>query len=360
MKKMNFYEMVMAQKMTGREILGTRGTLVLDQDTYEITEVKADKLVMTQVLPEDSEEKANAVEITAANGIAMKYQLNPNPKAKVEATFEDGTLKFGEMSVSCGTLPITGVLVTIPGYIFLKAEALEPEKIGVYVYDVQFDSFTETDMVLSEDAYAVELECGTYIVSNIVRDVTLVDAFGVPTGETTKVLEEARLILVEYKWDLSPMLVFGLNFDSPIASVRRVENDAVAVVTDQMTDENGFLVPAKKNMIRVFSATLSDKLCSFYATNADAQIYIGGKYGDVYTCVDGDDAIVIKNHRGTAVITDKEVVVALAGYTTFCSVEGTKSDKDELVTIWTYCNNDLEVKSFTQTATDRGVLFAIV
>lgn len=360
MKKMNFYEMVMAQKMTGREILGTRGTLVLDQNTYEITEVKADKLVMTQVLPEDSEEKAKVYEITAANGVVMKYQLNPNPKAKVEAAFENGTLKFGEMSVSCGTLPITGVLVTVPGYIFLKAEASEPEKIGVYAYDVQFDSFAETDMVLSKDAYAVELECGTYIVSNMVRDITLVDAFGVPTGETAKVLEEARLILIDDKWDFSTALNFELNFDSPIASVRSVGSGAVAVVTDQMTDENGFLAPAKKNMIRVFSATLCDKFGGFYATNADAQIYIGGKYGDVYTCVDGDNAIVIKNHRGTAVITDKEVVAALAGYTTFCSVENGKSDKDEPVITWTYCNDDLEVKSFTQTVTDRGVLFAIV
>lgn len=356
MKKMNFYEMVMAQKMTGREILGTRGTLVLDQDTYEITEVKADKLVMTQVLPEDSEEKANVCEITAANGIVMKYQLNPNPKAKVEATFEDGALKFGEMSVSCGTLPITGVLVTLPGYIFLKAEVSEPDKIGVYIYDIQFDSFTETDMVLSKDAYVVELECGTYVVSNVVRDITLVDAFGVPTGEIAKVLEEARLIPVDDKWDFST----ALDFNSPIASVRSVGSGAVAVVTDQMTDENGFLVPAKKNLIRVFSSTLCDKFCSFYATNADAQIYIGGKYGDVCTCVDGNDAVVIKNHRGTAVITDKEVVAALAGYTTFCSVEGTKSDKDEPITIWTYCNDDLEVKSFTQTVTDRGTLFAVV
>lgn len=356
MQKLNFYEMVIGQNAMDREVIGTRATLVTDQNTYEVTDVKAGKLIMTEVV-NDGKAEPNVVEITADNGIVMKYQYNPNPKVKVDATFEDGNLKFGNFVISCGTLPITGVLASVPGLIFLKAEVADTDKIGVYIYEPQFDRFTEVQGTLSKDAYAVELESGTYVVSNLVKEVALIDAFGVPTGETKEVLVEARLIRAT---ECGLQVYSELVFDSPIASVIDADRHNVAVITNQMTDENGFLAPAEKNLVRVYSYDLESRLCKLYTTSMDARVYFGGPCSAVITCFDGNDAIIIKHHEKVTIVTDKNVVAEMKGYVAFAAFFETKSDKDEDVAVWTYTNDKLEVKSFSVTTTDRGDFFAIV
>jgi len=355
--------MLMGQVVTGREVIGTIATLVPDNKKYAVTEVKDNAIVLTEVLPDDAAEDvvADVVEITEANAAIAHYEKNPNGRAVItDAVLSDGKLSFAKTEVSTGTLPLKKVLGAVEGFILFTAnsDVAADGQVTIYSYDIQNDEFSEVDdMIVPEDIEFKTIEgVGNFLIINDVRTVDIKNDDGDVVGQAD-VAFDCRVLTVSGGSKL--YIEKCLELDCPVDDIRKVsqgDKDFTIIVTTKKTDENGYLVPAEKAMIRIYKYDILDKIATIFVDDPAAEVVIGGAYSEVTTVFDGD-TMLIKNSRGLVVVNDKAVVTEMAGYKYFCGVTGSKSDRGENITTWTYANDKREVKSFTQAMTDRGIIF---
>lgn len=360
---MNFYTMVMGQANTGREVIGTTATVVPDNKKYAVTEVKDDAIVLTEVLPDDAAEDvvADVVEITEANAAIAHYGENPNGRAVIaDAVLSDGKLSFAKTEISTGTLPLKKILGAVEGFILFTADSdvAADGQVTLYSYDIQNDKFAEVDdMIVPEDVEFKAIEgVGNFLIINDVRTVDIKNDNGDVVGQAD-VAFNCRVLTVSGGSNL--YIEEGLELDCPTEDIRKVsqgDRDFTILVTTKKTDENGYLVPAEKAMIRIYKYGIADKIATIFVNDPAAEVVIGGANSEVTTVFDGD-TMLIKNSRGLVVVNDKAVATEMADFKYFCGVAGSKSDRGENITTWTFANDKREVKSFTQTMTDRGIIF---
>jgi len=113
---------------------------------YLITEVSGPKEAQIakaiEILPEDSEEEAEVVEITTEASIA--YLLDKQAPAVNPSgfTIKNGVLNGPDGVVQMGTMVATSILGYVPGKVVLTASsAAEVEDNIIYTYDVEKDRF---------------------------------------------------------------------------------------------------------------------------------------------------------------------------------------------------------------------------
>ena len=350
--------MVNAQAATGREIIGIEARVVVYPNAlFTITELKGDKIILTEQLPEDSEDEPKVVTVTEKNALVAKYVRNPNTKPEPDAQIVNGklTLVADGTIIDFGTLPIVDVLATAPGKIYLTADDNVADNIvTVMEYDVQSDTFTNLGIVLSDEAETVVVDDNKYVISNIIEKAKIDDGQG---GQVTvDVAKECKVVLVSENGIYDSFLVT----DSPIESVIPVSGGSIALRTDLMTGEDGYLIDAPSPMVRTFDDHGSLVARTLIKVGADPIIALGGKYDDVLTIV-GNNYVIIKTNRGYIEVTDAAVVKAMNdGYTIFANIVGSTNDKDQQVTTITYANEDCDVITFIITDSDRGQLVALV
>ena len=364
MKKLNFVEMIMAQVAAGREVVGTIAFNKVDKKNYIIDSVdtKKNAIILKEQAPIDADEDFEPAEIKvdAKNAVVLHYVNNPNPKAAIVAKVDGKNLIIGDQKISMGTLPIKEVVTTGAGKIVLAATTDNTDQVNLYIYDVQADKFDDLDIQIQADYDIVDIDDATKaIITNKLGEIELKDDNGVPTGETVKVAVDCQVIPVFVgNRDLTVATYAALTFDAPIDAIN-VYDDVVGIVSSMKTNVNGYLEAADQSMIRVFKKNLSEKLNSYLVDDPNADVTIGGQY-DAVTTVFDKKVILIRNNRGLVVVNDAAVVKKMKGFKHFIEVTGTKSDRDENVTTWTYANDDLKVQSFTQAVTDRGIIFTLV
>lgn len=364
MKKLNFVEMIMAQVAAGREVVGTIAFNKVDKKNYIIDSVDTKKkvIVLKEQAPFDAADdfEPAEIEVDNKNAVVLHYVENPNPKAAIIAKVDGKNLVIGDQKISMGTLPIKEVVLTGAGVVVLAATTDNADQVNLYVYDVQTDKFDDLDVQIQADYDVVDIDDTTKaIITNKLGEIELKDDNGVPTGETVKVAVDCQVIPV-FIGDkgLTIATYAALTFDAPIDAIN-VYDDVVGIVSSMKTNVNGYLESADQNMIRVFTKNLSEKINSYLVEDPNADITFGGQYDSVTTVFD-KNVILIRNNRGLVIVNDAAVVKKMKGFKHFVNVSGTKSDRDENVTTWTYANDDLKVQSFTQAVTDRGIIFTLV
>ena len=395
-KQVNFYQMVMGQVVTGREVVGTKCQLkTADNAEYQVTKVNVTDgyIEITEILPEDVADAAVAkvVKITEKNAIVVRYVMNPNPKPTPEAALKEENgkkyLVIGDNKVFLGKITAEKVVAGFTGEVILGVKNDKDEKfMNLLRYDVQFDKFdAETFATVSKAAEVVVIDGKTYIIDNIIEDVPQFDADGKPVldANNNQVIKRrvVDVALYEYrgKGYLRRLVTEnGCNddeydeddyydsiiFEVPIKSMRLIEQGQrkdIAIVTTDEVDSDGYLAESKQATITLLRAGDYAKVGTFYVNDPDAKIYLGGSFSKrpVVTVKDADQ-ILIRDDHGLKVVDDIAVVAAMEGYNYFCATEVKKDEDDNNVVIFTYANVAMEVKSFKMTNTDRGLLFDII
>ena len=404
MAKKNLLALIASQANTGREIKGLVCKVVPDNEKYEVIEYDAEgeRLVLQQILPEGAEEQPEQIVITKANELVAHYAYNPNerPAPDAEIIEENGKkmLKIDENKILMGNIPGIKVLGGKSGQVLFTTETDEENKVGLYGYDVQMDTFYQIYAEIEETAFLAAIdETHTYLIENIIRDEPVLDKDGNETKDaagnivTEPVFKEANIYGIyasrsENSVRLGITLVLGSDgsydeyddeydeddeyeeydepaeteFDAPIVSVRLVKqsNRSDIVVVTKSLD-------GKKITMKLFidnDLYFGARVGTFDLKSETAKIFLGGssEKPPVVTVKD-DGVILIRTQRGMLVVDDDQIVTEMAGFDYFCGVFCEKDDEDRDVSVWAYANaNRSLVKKFSSVATDRGVLFATV
>lgn len=405
MARKNLLALVAAQAQTGREIVGLVCKVVPDNEKYEVVDYdpEGERLILQQILPEDSEEQPEQIVITKANELVAHYAYNPNerPAPDAEIIEENGKkiLKIDENKIFMGNIPGIKVLGGKSGQVLFTTETDAKNKVGLYGYDVQMDTFYQIYAEIEETVFLAAIDdTHTYLIENIIREEPVLDKDGNETKDaagnviTEPVFKEANIYSIfatrsensvrlgvslaccrddydeyydedeydededdqDYREGFKPD-----EFDAPIVSVRLVKqgNRSDIVVVTKSLDGEKITMKLFIDDYSIFGARVG----TFLLKDETAKVFLGGssEKPPVVTVKD-NGVILIRTQRGLLVVDDPQIVSEMAGFDYFCGVFGEKDDEDRDVSVWAYANADRsQVKKFSSVETDRGTLFGL-
>lgn len=345
-------------------------------------------LTFTEQLAEDAPEGTvpAVVKVTKDNAAVMRYIMNPNEKPSPEAsiTNENGQnyLVIAGRNIFLGTIEAIKVVAGYSGEVILGVKSDEEGYMNLLRYDVQNDKFDTAPFAkVTNGVKTVVLDNVTYLIDNIIEEVPQMDENGKPALDendepvTKPFLIKASLYVYcgngclnemnpESEYDVDEDDEEYDGFTLPIESIRLVEQgtrkDLAIVFVDEL-DDDGYLVPAKEATIQLYRANDFAYMGSFKVADPEAKIYLGGSFkkAPIVTIKDSS-RILIRDSYGVKTVTDSAVVAGMTGYNYFCGTEVKRDEGDNEVVTFTYANKDMDVKSFSMTKTDRGIMFALV
>lgn len=390
MAKKNILAMVESQAATGREVKGLVCKVVPDNEKYEVTEYDPEggRLVLTQMLSEDSDEQPDTLIITKENELVAHYDYNPNEKPAPDAEIiELSGKKYlvldDEKQISMGNIKGIKVLGGKSGQVIFTVTGESDGSVDIMGYDVQFDTFYTIDTCFDPSIYMVNIdETHCYLVENIIGTKPVYDKDGKEKlDENGEVITEPEFISAQihviYSYRDNESTVFRISqndiydededfdedyetqFSAPVSSVRLVKQAGrvdIVVVTKSLDgnlrmqlyiDNNGYL---------------GNQVGSYTINDENAKVFLGGsnEKPPVVTIKD-TGVILIRTKRGLLVVDDLNVVKEMSGFDYFCGLYTSKDDEDRELVTWAYANADRSiVKKFTSCDTDRGMLFNMI
>lgn len=381
MTKMNTVEMILAQKVAGREVAKTVVLNKVDGNKpYELTDINTEEgtLTFTEMLPPDSTETPKVVKVTKANAAAFSYDRNPNPKPAPEATIENGILVIKNKKILMGAIKADRVLGGVAGkVIFLNGNELMS-------YDVQFDKFSTIGNVYDTDAVLYNIENMAIIVENRIEAVPQYDKDGNPIvdgngDQVTKpkfrscvmsqceggILRSYGELDYDYYDDDEYEDDYNYEINRPVSSIRMVEygrRKAIVAVMTKDVDKDGYVVDGSPRVVIINTDgyNIQNVVTSLDVETADTKIYLGGKpHSETITAINTSEFILMDDY-GIKRVTDPSIVAELQGYKYFCSEKATQTD-DGTEVIITFANDNYECKSFKLLKTkDRGDIYSMV
>lgn len=380
MTKMNTIEMILAQKVAGREVAKTVVLNKVDGNKpYELTDINTEEgtFTFTEMLPPDSTETPKVVKVTKANAAAFSYNRNPNPKPAPEATIENGVLVIKNKKILMGAIKADRVLGGIAGkVIFLNGNELMS-------YDVQFDKFSTIGNVYDTDAVLYNIENMAIIVENRIEAVPQYDKDGNPIidengDQVTKpkfkscVMSQCEGGTLRSYGELDYNYYYDDDEDyedykinRPVSSIRVVEyghRKAIIAVMTKDVDKDGYVVDGSPRVVIINTDgyNLQNIVTSLDVEAADTKIYLGGKpNSETITAINTSEFILMDN-CGIKRVTDPSIVAELQGYKYFCNETAASTD-DGTEVIITFANDNYECKSFKLLKTkDRGDIYSMV
>lgn len=385
----NCVEMILGQKKTGREVVGTILRLVPDNKEFKVTRIDEENetIEVTEVLPEDSEALPKVVIIGASNANVAHYVNNPNPKPVPDATlstdaYGKSILTVGDTDINCGQLKVKKLLGGIKGKLLLLVEA-NANALDLMSYEVQTDTFetikesftvaeAETDLVnlgdvtlLSDVLITIqeeELEDGSKGTYKKVEYSTIYQVsdggYLTPIGDMYEPEYDE-----EYDEEDVTNLLDGYLIDSCYIT-RQSDRADLVLSASRKVDDNGRLVALDTPLVILYRINRANVVCeyvgSYSVADKDAKVYLGGSNGSapVITVVDSKRR-QITTSRGTLVVDDAKVLAALNGYNTFDGVYTYMDPEGRTGARWYYSNKDYQEVSFTSVETDRGTIFEL-
>ena len=380
MTKMNTVEMILAQKVAGREVAKTVVLNKVDGNKpYELTDINTEEgtFTFTEMLPPDSTETPKVVKVTKANAAAFNYDRNPNPKPAPEATIENGVLVIKNKKILMGAIKADRVLGGVAGkVIFLNGNELMS-------YDVQFDKFSTIGNVYDTDAVLYNIENMAIIVENRIESVPQYDKDGNPIVDENgdQVTKPKFKSCVMSQCEGGTLRSYGeldynyyydddedyedYKINRPVSSIRVVEygrRKAIVAVMTKDVDKDGYVVDGSPRVVIINTDgyRLQNIVTSLDVETADTKIYLGGKpNSETITAINTSEFILMDN-CGIKRVTDPSIVAELQGYKYFCSETAASTD-DGTEVIITFANDNYECKSFKLLKTkDRGDIYSMV
>ena len=392
-KVRNIVEMIKSQVETGREVVGLIAESKVNANKrYALKNVNQGTYTFEEVVPEDEDRTPDTIKVNESNAQVMRYIVNPNAKPAPEAELKDGKLFVAGKEIPTGDLEVVKIFGGIEGNLFVGVKT-QGEELNVYMYDVQFDKFTEQRFV-DGSTFAVNLDGKLFLVENVIEEVTkkdvhgkdLVDADGNPVkGKVAKSVS----VYNATNYGLMPTPIGDDEYDEydeyddeedydcydpfnsvhllPISNIRLIEQGHrkdIAVFTQYEEDEEGFICESEKTVVRLFEYDFANlvrnQVGTYVLNSADAEIYLGGSFGraPVTTVVD-DGQLIINDRFGCKIIDKAEVVDAIKNHPYFCATDVRKDDEDRNVVKFIYANRDNELAAFELVNTDRGQLVTL-
>ena len=333
-------EKLLATLATGRKIEGTIVVSKLDDGKqFAVTDAdpKTKTVTVTEVLPEDAPEDAEAkvIVITEAMEDSFSYQYNPNPKIVPAASVSKGVLIVGDRSVRMGDLIATGVVATKENEVLLVTKTAEDDDLALYRYQVDEDKFIMVPNISQIGDLNAEIIDGMIILTNVITDEVvqkdkdgkdIVDAAGNPVTKTVLVenqigqwQENGYVAWIDTESYTDDYDEFDEDSDGdrdvilPIDTMEVVsygDKKTLVAVSRKTLDEEGYLVDNDGAVLVYLIGVKTNKV-----HDKDVQTLFSGF--PLYTEVAGDDPLVKITYDGRSIgwviKTDKELVLSKRG-----------------------------------------------
>ena len=373
-KKMNAYEIIKSQLITGREvcksenITGATVTVSLPgspQAQVIRVEDEGKKFILEEIVEEGKSPREFI--LTKETAPAYHYVGNRNPKVVSDATLEDGVLTVDGKEVFLGTLEPTEILACVKGFVLLLFPSPEDDdSFVVGAYDVQKDVFnTCLDGLCEYDEYedeyvtpsfnrylaAVNANGTTFILAQRLEEVQAKDDDG--NDISYEICTKPTMFIVTESMGSEPRLCLNetLFTDGLIDSFELVDDGCreATVIRFNRIMENGKLVDVGITAEVFYSDDVMKDL------PGDVEVFMGGAQSScpVITAKTSKEMQIMYCGNTTTVATPND---EMAGFNYFAGYSQRTNEDDQLERTYTYANASQEVKSFTMTGTDRGVI----
>lgn len=373
-KKMNAYEIIKSQLITGREvcksenITGATVTVSLPgspQAQVIRVEDEGKKFILEEIVEEGKSPREFI--LTKETAPAYHYVGNRNPKVVSDATLEDGVLTVDGKEVFLGTLEPTEILACVKGFVLLLFPSPEDDdSFVVGAYDVQKDVFnTCLDGLCEyneyEDEYvtpsfnrylaAVNANGTTFILAQRLEEVQAKDDDG--NDISYEICTKPTMFTVFESMGSEPRLSLYTVLDTEglINSFELVDDGCreATVIRFNRIMENGKLVDVRITAEVFYGSSVMRDLAG------DVEVFMGGAQSScpVITAKTSKEMQIMYCGNTTTVATPND---EMAGFNYFAGYSQRTNEDDQLERTYTYANASQEVKSFTMTDTDRGVI----
>lgn len=374
-KKMNAYEIIKSQLVTGREVCksetltGATVTVSLPgspQAQVIRVEDEGKKFILEEIVEEGKSPREFV--LTKDNAAAYHYVGNRNPKAVSDATLEDGVLTVDGKEVFLGTLEPTEVLACIKGFVLLLFPSPEDDdSFVVGAYDVQKDVFNTCLGGLcgydeDEDEYTTTPSFNRYLAATNANGETCIFAQRLEEVQAKdddgndisyEICTKPMLFSVSELMGSEPRLSFSFTlFTDGLIDSFELVNDGyreATVIRYNRAMRNGKLVDVG------ITAEVSYGVEVMRDLPGDVEVFMGGAQSScpVITAKTSKEMQIMYCGNTTTVATPND---EMAGFNYFAGYSQRMNEDDQLERTYTYANASQEVKSFTMTDTDRGVM----
>jgi len=395
-KNNNLVAMVLDQKRTGREVVGTEVVLTHDSKSFVVSGVDLanETITIKEVLPEDSVETPVEITLSSKNAHVAHYRRNPNERPIVKAVIKNDNGKKSlvvgdevEIEVFLGTLDVQQVVACTKGKVILTVKD-NNDNLILKSYDVQDDTFSDVEVYPDYEKLSIPVdaeitsvrvndETGETLVLVTNRiDKSYVDENGKPVaaeGVDQYLLQVSGDGVVRY-------LVAGGSYDYIFSSIEVAKFGSRQLLVTRCEEgyeyndvvDGSIAVTLEKPVILIndyddvrsgwYGEDGSTSSVGVFAVDSvDAKVYFGGTPNDrpVITIVD-KDSITISNRHGNVVVTDAKIVPVLANYNYFDGVYSHTDENGDTVVEWYFSNEKFEEKMLSVKETDRGTLMELV
>jgi len=400
-KNNNLVAMVLDQKRTGREVVGTEVVLTHGGKDFVVSGVDLanETITIKEVLPEDSVETPVEITLSSKNAHVAHYRRNPNERPIVKAVIKNDNGKKSlvvgdevEIEVFLGTLDVQQIVACTKGKVILTVKD-NNDNLILKSYDVQDDTFSDVEVYTDEtypDGEGLSIPVDAKIESVRVNDETgetlvlvtnRIDKSYVDENGKPVAAEGVDQYLLQVSSDGSVrFLAAGGSYDYIFSSIEVVKFGSRQLLITRCEEgyeyndvvDGSIAVTLEKPVILINDYDVvrsgwydedgsTSPIGVFAVDSVDAKVYFGGTPNDrpVITIVD-IDSITISNRHGNVVVTDAKIVRVLANYNYFDGVYSHTDENGDTVVEWYFSNEKFEEKMLSVKETDRGTLMELV
>ena len=374
-KKMNAYEIIKSQLITGREVCksetltGATVTVSLPgspQAQVIRVEDEGKKFILEEIVEEGKSPREFI--LTKETAPAYHYVGNRNPKAVSDATLEDGVLTVDGKEVFLGTLEPTEILACVKGFVLLLFPSPEDDdSFVVGAYDVQkdvfntcldglcgeYDEYEDEYITPSFNCYlaATNVRGETFILAQRLEEVQAKDDDG--NDISYEICTKPTMFTVSESMGSEPRLSLYTDLDTKglVNSFELVDDGTREAIVVRF---NRAMEDGKLDDVGIMAEVFYGSSVMRYLTG-DVEVFMGGAQNSypVITAKTSKEMQIMYCGNTTTVATPND---EMAGFNYFAGYSQRMNEDDQLERTYTYANASQEVKSFTMTDTDRGVI----
>lgn len=366
MKKTTAISILKAQEACGRNIVRTEDKMGAIF-TVALPECPRAQVIAVKdgeyVLEETSEGKINlrTWTMTEKNQAAFHYLYNENEKPVPTASFENGEFICHGLKIDTGSIPITGVLGCLPGYVVLTATSYEEEnRDTLWSYDPQIDEFRIIDSEMTHTQFFADEVNGNLLVTGVSTNV-LTESDEDGNTKAIECIENPEIFILRASRDTSMGVWierFGeLALDRPFypKSVGALVHNGMIYVSytyDEIMDWEDKEIKKIPTRTVVVNAQAVEPLLG---CEGEGRYSVNGPSGraPVISLSNGNSMAIL--YKGTVTVIPNDEAHTLDGYVNFAGYSQRRNeDTGRIIHTYTYANDNLDTITFDVEHTDRG------